>query len=418
MTFTHLITIKAQYCIDDRFAQSAYFDELEIERDFNIQYGLADDWFMDFPQPLLNTFDIAYPKLDVDPLEKRPFILFAHGGGFWGGEKEALGYHVTQLAEAGFVAASMNYRKGWLGSGDDCTGDPVSLSVAIYRAMQDIQACLRYITANADTYGIDTAQIYVGGESAGVYALMNGLYMTEEEWSVMHPTHVADHGPLFSSTNNLTNTFTVKGIINMWGGMIDTAYMIDEPMIPMINFYGISDDVIPPTSGPIKYCDGYEVVYGSESMAQVLTNYNVCNVLHQNLFAGHEAYLPEYTSRNIACFVKKQLCESCSTEVINYALPECLVMEQETIAVANFIQESLTVAPNPANSLVSFKLPEAANVNSVISITNVAGSIMDIDYTISGNYVILNVATLPSGIYATTVLGDNSIATGNFVVAH
>ena len=110
MTFTHLITIKAQYCIDDRFAQSAYFDELEIERDFNIQYGLADDWFMDFPQPLLNTFDIAYPKLDVDPLEKRPFILFAHGGGFWGGEKEALGYHVTQLAEAGFVASSMNYR--------------------------------------------------------------------------------------------------------------------------------------------------------------------------------------------------------------------------------------------------------------------------------------------------------------------
>ncbi len=414
MTFTHLITLKAQYCIEDRFTQSNYFAAGDIIKISDIPYGLANEWFADYPQPTLNAFDIAYPNPDVDPLEKRPVIILAHGGGFWGGEKESLEYQLNALSQSGYVAISLNYRKGWDGSPDDCSGDPASLSEAIYRAMQDVHACLRYIAANADTYGIDTAMMFVGGESAGVYAIMNSIFMTEEEWSINHPTHLAELGPLKTSTNLLTNNFTVKGFISMWGGMYDTAYIDFNEMRPLISFYGISDDVIPPTSGPIKFCEGFEMVYGAEALQDKFNNNNICNALNKNLMAGHEAYLPDYTAPAIACFVKSIMCNECSTSELNYEIAEC--SDIVASSVYDLETASISIAPNPASTYISINLGDLGMNQLNLQFMDITGKLVAPGYIISGENISVNVNTLAPGMYAIIAENNGRTASGKFMV--
>lgn len=411
LTFTHLITIKAQYCIENRFTQGNYFAESDIIKDYDVAYGLADQWFADYPQPTLNAFDIAYPDMAVDPLAKRPTIILAHGGGFWGGEKESLGYHLDELSKAGYVVVTMNYRKGWNGSPDDCYGDPNSLSAAIYRAMQDVHACMRYLVENADTYGIDTGMMFAGGESAGVYAVMSSIYMTEADWSINHPTHVAEWGPLKSSTNELTNKVTIKGFISMWGGLYDTAYMDVNELKPTISFYGISDDVIPPTSGPIKFCEGFEQVFGAESIQARLSNNGVCNNLNKNLMAGHEAYIPSYTAPAIACFLKSIMCNECVTEEVNYEISECATTDNTVIN--DFTSTSILVTPNPASSYMNVDL-QSIGVNQLnLQFLDVTGKLVFPEFRISGSNVSVNVSNLATGMYI--IIAENEGLAGSSV---
>jgi len=414
MTFTHLITIKAQYCIEDRFTQSNYFAFGDIIRFNDVSYGLADSWFGDLPQPSLNSFDIAYPNPDVDPLAKRPVIILAHGGGFWGGEKESLEYHLTELSQSGYVVVSMNYRKGWAGSPDDCYGDPASLSEAIYKAMQDVHACIRYLTANADTYGIDTAMMIAGGESAGVYAIMNAIFMTEEEWLINHPTHLAQFGPLKTSTNLLTNNFTLKGFVNMWGGLYDTAFIDHNEMQPLISFYGISDDVIPPTSGPIKFCEGFETVYGSESLQDKWNNNTICNTLNKNLMAGHEAYAPDYSTPAIACFVKSIMCNECLTDEENYEVAVC--SDLASSSVYDLQMETILIAPNPASSYISVNLGNLGMNQLNLQFMDITGKLVDPDYKISGLNISVNVSNLAPGMYAIVAENNGLTASGKFII--
>jgi hypothetical protein len=416
IAFTHLSILKAQYCIEDRFTQNDYFAAEDVVSLVDVSYGFADNWYLEYPQPILNSFDISYPDMDVDPLEKRPLIVFAHGGGFWGGEKESFSYHLQELAKSGYVVASMNYRKGWDGSPVDCEGDPASLSEAVYRAMQDVQACIRYLVANADDYGIDTSMIIAGGESAGVYAMMNGIFMTEAEWSADHPTHVDLMGTLNYSTNNYTTDFSVKGFINMWGGMYDTAYMDKLEIVPMINFYGISDDVIPPTSGPIKFCEGYEMVYGAVSLQAKLNNEDVCNVMHKNLMAGHEAYLPDYTAANIACFVKTLLCNQCVTEEVNFSEADCSALT-EAVTVYDLKNTNLTLSPNPATTYISISCDSFDGLTNLIMITDVTGKEMARLQTNGLNTYQFDVSGFPAGVYLVTVIGEEVIGTEKLVIA-
>lgn len=121
------------------------------------------------------TKDVAYlapdraEKLDVyqpanPPAGKpAPALVWIHGGGWTGGTKnEARAQSIaTDLVKAGYVVISVDYR---LGSG----AWPVNLF--------DCKNAVRFLRANAATYGVDPARIAVAGGSAGGHlALMVGL---------------------------------------------------------------------------------------------------------------------------------------------------------------------------------------------------------------------------------------------------
>lgn len=94
--------------------------------------------------------DVAWPESD----DRLPAIISVHGGRWQGGHKrDASTIKVQQWAQFGLFAMSIDYRLV------GCTPAP-----ACY---QDLQCAIRYVHANADVYNIDTARIFLIGQSAG-----------------------------------------------------------------------------------------------------------------------------------------------------------------------------------------------------------------------------------------------------------
>jgi acetyl esterase/lipase len=114
------------------------------------------------------TLDMYQPSGDTQ--RSRPAIVLVHGGSFVGGSSTDSG--VVKLAKAfaqrGYVAVSINYRL--LGDKEKCgQEDPPSQAcvTAVLAAQHDAQAAVRWMRANATTYGVDPTRIAIGGTSAG-----------------------------------------------------------------------------------------------------------------------------------------------------------------------------------------------------------------------------------------------------------
>jgi acetyl esterase/lipase len=125
----------------------------------NIQYGEAINLKGEAEKLFL---DIYAPSADT--MKKRPLVVFVHGGGFQTGDK-ASGYPLLfskGLAQRGYVCSSINYRLGIAAPQND-----TNYVEAMYRAVQDAKAAVRFFRKNAAQYGIDTTQIFIMGGSAG-----------------------------------------------------------------------------------------------------------------------------------------------------------------------------------------------------------------------------------------------------------
>ena len=107
------------------------------------------------------SLDVYEP--DNDTLTNRPCIVYAHGGAFLIGDKRIIPVDrfCYQMAERGFVMVSIDYRKCFN------TISTNSAERAVYRAVQDFKAALRWVHFNAQMIGVDTNLIFGGGNSSG-----------------------------------------------------------------------------------------------------------------------------------------------------------------------------------------------------------------------------------------------------------
>ena len=94
--------------------------------------------------------DLWLPPNATGPV---PLVIFIHGGAFKGGDKSMEAGNVQALLDRGYAVASVNYR--------------LSGEAPFPAAVQDVKAAVRYLRANASTYGINPDQIVAWGESAG-----------------------------------------------------------------------------------------------------------------------------------------------------------------------------------------------------------------------------------------------------------
>jgi acetyl esterase/lipase len=95
------------------------------------------------------SLDVYFPE--KRPEKRLPLLIWIHGGGWSGGSKAESPY-LNQL-QRGYVAASLEYR--------------FSQKAKFPAQIQDCQAAIRWLRANAEKYGIDPDRIGVGGGSAG-----------------------------------------------------------------------------------------------------------------------------------------------------------------------------------------------------------------------------------------------------------
>lgn len=189
--------------------------------------------------PLDLHLDIFRPQDDT--LKKHPLVMMVHGGAFYFGSKDdkSITTWCRHLASLGYVAASIDYRIGFLPS-------MASIGRAGYRAVQDAHAAMRFLVSHQEEYGIDTSMIFVGGASAGAITVLNLAFMTNE--TRPEYTHSGllrpDLGDIDTCGNTIKADFQIKGIVDLWGAMPDTAYLRGRN-IPILAFHGNADNIVP-----------------------------------------------------------------------------------------------------------------------------------------------------------------------------
>lgn len=115
------------------------------------------------------TISIYKPKEKSENLQ--PVYVYMHGGGWCSNDADTNSNMHRQMADAGFVGFSINYRLCTAGSTDNPTWD---------KAIYDCAEAMNWIKEHAAEYGGDADRIFLAGESAGGNLVLHYTGMTSE----------------------------------------------------------------------------------------------------------------------------------------------------------------------------------------------------------------------------------------------
>ncbi len=149
----------------DEFAascmQSKVGERLPWTKEFMVQNQLSEDCLY---------LNIWTPR--IDPSAHLPVIVFIHGGGFSEGSGAIEIYDGSNLAAAGAVVITINYRLGVFGffAHPELTAESDHHSSGNYGLLDQI-AALRWINVNIASFGGDPHKITIWGQSAGAFSV-------------------------------------------------------------------------------------------------------------------------------------------------------------------------------------------------------------------------------------------------------
>lgn len=144
--------------------------------------------------------DIYYPK----NINNFPTIVWFHGGGLTGGEKEI----PSALKEKGFAVIGVNYR--------------LSPKVKSPEYIKDAAASVAWIFNNIKSYGGDTSLIFVSGYSAGAY--LTNMIGLDKKYLAKHNIDANNIAGLISLSGQVITHFTIR----QERGISGTQPIIDE----------------------------------------------------------------------------------------------------------------------------------------------------------------------------------------------
>jgi acetyl esterase/lipase len=181
---------------------------------------------------------------------RRPAVILIHGGGMWTGSRLHMEHTARQLAQAGYVAFSVDYRLV-----DAATGGhrwPAQLD--------DAQRAVRWVRAHAEDYGVDPERVGAYGWSAGgQLAALLGARDTRDATA-----------PMASYSSRVTSVVDLAGdvdlaaytqppalheVVSLLGGTVQEAperyrdasplTWIDRRTAPFLVIHGDRDDIVP-----------------------------------------------------------------------------------------------------------------------------------------------------------------------------
>jgi acetyl esterase/lipase len=192
--------------------------------------------------------DVYQPtKLKSTPTKAA--IIFIHGGSFIDGSRSDMDPLCTAFANKGLVAFTIDYR---LAGNNPPVQLPSYVTAApIYAefdstqvtagdaAYIDAKAAIRYVHAHADSFGIDTSNIFIGGASAGAIAALGA--------GETGPTsYISDSlGHAIRSENYPKASMSVRGVIDWSGGLFFDLWQLKATNPPIVIYHGTVDDIVP-----------------------------------------------------------------------------------------------------------------------------------------------------------------------------
>ena len=275
-------------------SQTRYKDEIfsEVIKTEDVVYGNAPDIpfnfaFEWFTADIDLTMDIY--EGDGDTLINRPVIIFMHSGAFFEGSNEAddMVSLSNTSAKMGYVAVSITYRLGYN------IFSSYSAERAIYRALQDVSAAVRYLREHHSDYGIDYNNIFIWGSSAGAFSGVHLSYMEDDDR--MQSTFVnnwgwdPDLGCIDCSGNDFAHNRKPRAVVACWGGIFNLDWINEGEEIPVAMFHGVADSIVPFNEG-YPFTNGFLLpwLYGSNLLYNRLDSLNIQSELHAPAGMPHE----------------------------------------------------------------------------------------------------------------------------------
>lgn len=333
--------------------------------------------YLDFYEPVGDT--MAY----------RPLVITVFGGAFVTGSRDFVDMkeYCNRLSTYGYVAASIDYRllpfTSLSASG---------LVRTAYMASQDVSSAVRFFKAHGEEYRVDTASIFLLGNSAGSIAILHEVFMAEDERPAETYSQ-PDLGGLHESGYDeyLDYSPKVAGIIPQWGGVLDLDVIDGDETTPVCLIHGTEDNTVPYDSG---YCFGgwmpglMPYMYGSHPIAERLAE-----VQHPDFelhpFEGEE-HAFYYTSNYQLDMPKFDSCFSIVRDFLLRHLDEPLVGTKE------LVDQWISVHPNPVSDILYVSGPMEGGTLAVIDLS---GRCWLTFKATANNDLSFDVSRLPKGVY-------------------
>jgi acetyl esterase/lipase len=194
-----------------------------VTKTADITYGSAVD-----QSQVTQTLKLDLYQPTGDTIQKRPAIVWVHGGGFSGGDKTSpeIVDEANWFSKEGYVNVSINYRL--FGPGCSATGATAGCVQAIIDAQHDAQAAVRFLRRYATTYRIDPTRIAIGGSSAGAITALEVAANSEDPGTSGNPGYSS----------------AVGGAVSLSGAKLLGARM-SAGDAPFLDFHGTNDGLVP-----------------------------------------------------------------------------------------------------------------------------------------------------------------------------
>ena len=328
-----------------------------------------------------------------DKLGNRPLVIIAHGGAFVNGDRSQTAEFCVDFAERGYVCANIDYRLL-----DVLVKDSIGLTEAIFMAINDMRAAVRYFREdanNSNEYGISTDHIFAAGISAGAIiashvAFLDTLDQVPEYIQTIMDKHGGFEG---NSSGNTQYSSEVNGALNYSGALIRSQW-IDGDNVPVYSAHDELDPVVPCIYGSSNLLPFPSYMYGSCAMKTMADQMNVTNELYLvSNSTGHVSYFLNDSTKKIvldesATFLSSLICEG-TTHV------------SEEIGINH---SEISAYPNPFRDILNIQ--SEAKIQE-ITVTGITGQIfLQTDQSSGLN---LELSKLPSGIYLVRVKTEKGI---------
>lgn len=244
-----------------RYSESV-FDSVDTLKD--VEFARAE--WLNSPLGFIPKYNIHYNenvtevrplKMDVffprgDTLSLRPAVVFLHGGAFLLGSRhnDDMIAFCDSFARKGYVTATIDYRIGMAATVSSIFGIPVGIKLenkntyrAVYRAVQDSRAAVRFLKYRAEDYGIDTTKIFLVGSSAGAIAALQHLYW-DNDAEVPPDVFLSPSLGDLDAVGIQGYSSKPAGVASLWGALQDPG-IIGNEATPIFLVHGTDDDIVP-----------------------------------------------------------------------------------------------------------------------------------------------------------------------------
>lgn len=172
---------------------------------------------------------------DLQQGDKRPAMLFIHGGGWRGGNPAVHAFESLYFSKRGFVTFTISYRL--LGKSAKSPAD----------CLDDSRDALKFIRKNAEKFNIDASRILTSGGSAGGHLAAALSTINDSKWTKAdYPNAMILLYPAFDLENGWKggrNSCVKAGIDPI---KFSPAHNINEHTPPTLILSGSKDNVVNP----------------------------------------------------------------------------------------------------------------------------------------------------------------------------